>query len=186
VEDIINYDNGKLLQKAKSKVLFLAFCMEFSSFYQFMCDESLDEFKTSLPIQLDATCNGFQHLAFLSNEKKLFEELNIQKSTEKEEPGDLYNYILIRLDVMIQDKLQSDSLDPKLRANYERLHRFVWSRSDIKKAIMTIPYNATKRTISDYIKDSLEYISTDIEKLEDKKYIKRRGKKVLITEKKIN
>lgn len=184
VEDIINYDNGKLINKAKSKVLFLSFCMEFVQFYGFICDESAVQFKTYLPIQLDATCNGFQHLALLSNEKKLFEQLNITKSPTSEEPGDLYNYILFRLDGMLRDKLKSDNLNPKLRESYERLHEFVWSRSDIKKAIMTIPYNASRRSISKYIKDSLEFLSYNSEQLDEPKYvINKLKKKVKITNK---
>lgn len=46
--------------------------MEFKRFYNFYCDESLTHFETYLPIQLDATCDGFQHMALLSNEKTLF------------------------------------------------------------------------------------------------------------------
>ena len=51
--------------------------MEFKRFYNFYCDEDSVYFETSLSIQLDATCNGFQHMALLSNETKLFKELNL-------------------------------------------------------------------------------------------------------------
>ena len=34
-EDILNYNNGKLLAKAKDKLLFLAFCMEYKRYMQF-------------------------------------------------------------------------------------------------------------------------------------------------------
>ena len=60
--DIVNYENGILLNKANNKVLFLSFCMEYKNFHHQY------SFYTYLPIQLDATCNGFQHLALLSNE----------------------------------------------------------------------------------------------------------------------
>lgn len=67
LHNIINYDNGILLKDAKEKLTFLAFCMEYKRFYDFYPNENTVEFKTYLPVQLDATCNGFQHMALLSN-----------------------------------------------------------------------------------------------------------------------
>lgn len=46
--------------------------MEYKRYMQFRDDENTFEFYTYLPIQMDATCNGFQHLALLSNEGTLF------------------------------------------------------------------------------------------------------------------
>jgi DNA-directed RNA polymerase len=93
--DIINYENGKLLENAKEKVLFLAFCIEYKKYPEFINDDELSEFKSYLPVQLDATCNGFQHLALLSNEKKIFEVLNLT-NTDKE-PKDFYSFLLHKL-----------------------------------------------------------------------------------------
>lgn len=51
--------------------------MEFKRFYNIYNAENLTHFETYLPIQLDATCNGFQHMTLLTNETKLFKELNL-------------------------------------------------------------------------------------------------------------
>ncbi len=67
-KNILDFDNGILLNKAKDKLLFLSFCMEFKRYNDFLLNENTMEFRTYLPIQLDATCNGFQHMALLSNE----------------------------------------------------------------------------------------------------------------------
>lgn len=73
--------NHKLLLKAKDKLLFLSFCIEYKRYIEFLYKENAQIFYTYLPIQLDATCNGFQHMALLSNEKTLFKELNLEKDT---------------------------------------------------------------------------------------------------------
>lgn len=77
IDNIINSDNGILLTSAKDKIFFLSCCMEYKRFYEFFIDENKMEFHTSFTICLDATCNGFQHMALLSNEDMLYEELNL-------------------------------------------------------------------------------------------------------------
>lgn len=46
--------------------------MEFKRYDEYLKDENMYDFNTYLPIQLYATCNGFQHMALLSNETTLF------------------------------------------------------------------------------------------------------------------
>lgn len=46
-----------------------------------------------MPILLHATCNGFQHLAILSQESKLYAELNLTTPV----PNDFYTFLLGKL-----------------------------------------------------------------------------------------
>lgn len=107
--------------------------MEFVRFYNFYIDENAMEFHTYLPIQLDATCNGFQHMALLSNEDTLFKELNLvsnSKTKDKDisniEPNDFYNFLLYKLVNLFQNKLdQGDVIDNKSKGSSERLAKFI-------------------------------------------------------------
>lgn len=159
IKDIINYKDGYLIQKAKNKCLFLAFCIEYTRFYKFLQSDSI-EFETYLPIQLDATCNGFQHLALLSNETKIFKELNLTKSTRKEDPKDLYTYLINKLTLKFKENSTLENISEDKIARYKRLNTVLWAvlwdRKNIKKAIMTIPYNASLNSITQYIKDTLK------------------------------
>lgn len=56
------------MSKAKSKLIFLSFCMEYKRLHNYFSNQEVQLFNTYLPIQLDATCYGFQHMALLSNE----------------------------------------------------------------------------------------------------------------------
>lgn len=164
LDNIMSYENNILLSKAKDKLLFLAFSIEFKRFYNFYINPDLLEFKTYLPIQLDATCNGFQHMALLSNEKELFEQLNLTSTSQDNPPKDFYNFLLHKLRVMFKSKLdKGESIDIKTNGSYERLQNFLWTRSPIKKAIITIPYNSTSNSMKNYIIEYLERVGWDEE-----------------------
>lgn len=77
-EDIINYENNKLVAKASEKIAFVSLCMEYKRYVEFLQSSTETSFYSYLPVRLDATCNGFQHMALLSNEYGLFEKLNFK------------------------------------------------------------------------------------------------------------
>lgn len=156
-KNIIDYDNCILLKNAKHKLLFLYFCMEYKRFYEFYIDENASIFHTRLPIQLDATCNGFQHMALLSNEDTLFKELNLVRNNSKDsKPKDFYNFLLHKLTSLFEQNVVNGLLtDNKTSGSYERLYKFIWDRSYIKKTIMTIPYNVSDMSMKKYLKDCL-------------------------------
>jgi hypothetical protein len=130
----------------------LAFCLEakrFDNFY-YSCNSSV--FSTYLPIQLDASCNGFQHLALLSDEVGLFEELNL---SESDEPKDFYTFILNKVNTHLQAKLVKLEGEDKLCVI--RLLKLSLKRSNLKQLIMTKPYNASLYSMTNYLADSLVY-----------------------------
>jgi DNA-directed RNA polymerase len=78
LENIINFKNGILLNKAEDKLLFLGFCFEFNKYIQAL-NHKEPYFLTNLPVQFDAACNGLQHLTLLvaSADVALANELNL-------------------------------------------------------------------------------------------------------------
>jgi hypothetical protein len=67
-------------------------------------------FYTYLPIQLDATCNGYQHLALLTKEIKILGKLNLDKSTHEDDPNDFYRFTLIMLKSYIDNEINRVTL----------------------------------------------------------------------------
>lgn len=155
LNDIINYANGILLLQAKDKLLFLSFCIEYKRYINFFNDENAYEFHTYLPIQLDATCNGFQHLALLSNENILFKELNLTVTGDR--PNDFYSFLIHRLDNKFNNEIEKGNKIEN-EGSYVRLVDFIFTRSNVKKAIMTIPYNATPRSMRKYLVSEMEFV----------------------------
>lgn len=178
-DNIINYENNILINKAQDKLLFLSFCIQYKRYIEFIQNENNSEFKTYLPVQLDASCNGFQHMAMLSNERVLFEELNLVIPKHKKatinnivsnvkegegyiQPKDFYNFILYKVTTKLQKQIDKGIIvDEKTKGNYESLSKFLWSRNMIKKAIMTIPYNASSRSMRTYLKEQLTFHSEE-------------------------
>lgn len=117
--------------------------MEFKRFYDFYTNENDTQFHTYLPIQLDATCNGFQHMALLSDEVSLFKNLNLVTNSESKgksknsiPASDFYSFLLHKLINYFKEKLDGgEILDSKgkgtVKGSLERLFKFVWNRTHI-------------------------------------------------------
>ena len=166
-EKIIDFENSDLVGKAEEKFLFISFCIEMKRFNNFLNNEYIHEFKTYLPIQLDGTCNGFQHLALLSNETELFETLNLFEAKKSDDPKDFYGHIITILNVHLENKKSNSKITEEIDS-YDRLLKLGISRSNVKPVIMTKPYNAKDKTLVKYIKDTLIYSHLDKRLVKDK------------------
>lgn len=114
---------------------------------------------TNLPIQLDATCNGFQHLTLLVDDLALSKELNLNESSWNDNPKDFYNFIAFKVKNFFDIKLDESQagklvLSPEDKESYKKLARLEIYRVLIKKAVMTIPYNVSTSSIIEYIKEN--------------------------------
>ncbi len=142
LDDIINFRNGKLILQSENKLLFIAFCFEYNRLLQSYNNDNYS-FETYLPIRLDATCNGYQHLALLSLDPNLAQEVNLTKSTWDDIPKDLYSFIGTNLVSLYRNKLSYNNLTDLDREGYNRLASLEILRSVLKPAIMTKPYNVS-------------------------------------------
>lgn len=98
--------------------------MEYRRLHSCFSNQEVQYFNTYLPIQLDATCNGFQHMSLLSNEESLFKELNLV--ADGDTPKDFYNFILDKLMTIIDKQVCTNKFEnPEQRDSYMRLQKFI-------------------------------------------------------------
>nr|QWO71374.1 RNA polymerase [Termitomyces sp. DKA64] len=156
LQDIINFENGVLLNKAENKLIFLSFCFEFKKYIQAINNKDTF-FISHLPIQLDASCNGFQHLTLLIDDLALSKELNLSESYCTDVPKDFYSFVGLKIKDYFYSQLENNKgLSTEDKLSYQKLANLNLHRTLIKKAVMTIPYNASVQSIVNYIKEGFE------------------------------
>ena len=69
--------------------MFLACSLELQGYYK-----DPNNFISHLPILLDGTCNGLQHLSAIANDINLAEKVNICESVDTDDPKDVYSELL--------------------------------------------------------------------------------------------
>ena len=153
IDDIMNFYNGKLIKQAENKLMFIAFCFEYNRLLDSFDNVNTTYFDTYLPIRLDATCNGYQHIALLSLDTNLGRELNLTKSSKNDTPKDYYSFIGINLVSLYIKKLKLPKLSELDRECYTRLSKLDVIRNLLKGPVMIKPYNATPFKIVDKIKE---------------------------------
>ena len=124
-------DNRCEWENAEEPWQFLAACIEYHQ-----CIVTKERDWTNLPIAVDATCSGLQILAGLARDKATARLVNVLPG---EQPQDAY-------------KVVAEAAKPKLP---EKLAALL-DRKVTKRTVMTIPYNATKHSNRQYIRDALK------------------------------
>lgn len=132
---------------ADKPVQFLAFCFAYHA--------ALNGEDVYLPVQIDGTCNGLQHISALTGDVDLAKAVNVLKNdvsnsaidNNEERPSDIYT-LLSDVSVKNFDKYKEEKRNDILNIAYkwlsENSDRKSWiSRKTAKKVLMTIPYGAS-------------------------------------------
>ncbi len=140
-------DGQRFWCEADKPYQFLAACFEWAGYKR----EGIN-FVSHLPIQMDATCSGLQHLSALLLDEVGGKAVNLVPG---DEPADIYSEVKRVLISMVEQ----DAVDGVGMAHVwkERIDRKI-----CKRAVMTYPYSVTKRGVVDQLMDELDerYVET--------------------------
>jgi hypothetical protein len=157
-DNILNFKNGILLREADSKLLFIAFCFEYIN-YKNSLNNNLTFFISYFPIQLDATCNGYQHLSLLTGDEPLAGQLNLIGDDINTIPKDFYSYVGLKFKDYLKQiilEIEKSGKDLDSIESYKKLLNIDIQRKLIKIPIMVKPYNASLFQMVEYIKKEFE------------------------------
>lgn len=115
---------------------FLAFCKEWA-----MAVAEGDDFVSHLPVALDGSCNGLQHLSAILSDEVGGKAVNLLPA---ELPQDIYTEVLDRV---------VDTLRVKAASGEPTAQKWLplMARKVVKRPVMTLPYGATKQGFADQI-----------------------------------
>ena len=132
-------DGDRFWTDADDPWCFLATCREWHLAHE--CDNPAD-FPSHLPIPLDGTCNGLQHLSLMGRDPVGAVATNCSASEERH---DLYQTVADEVSRLVSEDAT---------AGVEEAHYWITNgvtRSTVKRAVMTTPYGVTNRGIRDQL-----------------------------------
>ena len=102
----------------------------------------------SIPVQLDGTCNGLQHISAMFRDEVAAPYVNL---CDRETPQDIYGKVA----EIVKDRLLQASINLE-----DWAQRFLFSNVNIdrklcKKPVMTLPYGATLQGVEEFIYEGL-------------------------------
>lgn len=148
---------------ADSKINFTAFCLVMREL------EKDPNYKVNLPIFLDATCSGIQHLAALIRDLELASRVNLKPQTNDNKVEDIYSEIVDPINKEINDFGDKNILFGKFK-------EIKFDRKILKLSIMTKVYNVTIYGIAEQLADVLESREEIIERDSDDQYDRKEQK----------
>ncbi len=146
---------------ASKPMQFLAFCLAYRQW------KGGPEIPIHLPVQIDGTCNGLQHIAALTGDEDLARSVNVLPQ-QNGLPGDIYSELAKAaaesLGSLASESDEEHGLGLQLADRWlaESPARRGWiNRDTAKKVVMTIPYGASQGAQAHYV---LEAIAADFER----------------------
>jgi len=140
-DKIINIKENKFWLEGKEPFLFLSAALEYINVI------NNENYVSRLPIYIDATCNGLQHLAVMTQDINLGKYVNLLKSNKDDIPNDIYKEMSNKVIKNIKNLIEND-INGK---DFVKLSLLSINRSFIKRGIMTISYGSTIRGIFDQL-----------------------------------
>jgi DNA-dependent RNA polymerase len=142
----VSVDPGLIWRRkigAKEPFQFAAACLEFVA-----ADTHGPTYETHLPVWLDASSNGLQHLAIMRRDVKVAAMVNLKTRAGEPDHGiqDIYEIVGAHAR---QSLLADDDPSSRFWLDYEL-------RDLLKQPIMTLPYGVTKPGMLDQIKEACE------------------------------
>ncbi len=121
----------ELILKSKSPFLFSAFCLEMIKFNK---DKSV---KIKMPVFLDATCSGIQHLSGMVLDYELGKQVNlVYDDSENNKVKGIYQALSEPINKAINEY-------GKTHSEYKDLSNLYLTRDELKQPIMTQNYNVS-------------------------------------------
>lgn len=130
---IINLDKD-FINLANKKIQFTSFCIALKNY------ELNNDSLIKLPVFLDATCSGMQHLAAMLKDINLGTQVNLLTKSEDEDVNDLYQTVIDPINVGI-NKFGKENPE------HSSLEKVKLTREILKSSIMTQVYSVTVKGI---------------------------------------
>lgn len=161
LNNIIDIES-KFWLTAEQPLLFLTAALELKNYIK-----DPNNFKSRLPIFVDATCNGLQHLAAMVNDVNLAKYVNLLKSSCDDIPNDIYGEMAVKIKHNISKVIKQKIFNKKTGEleDFSKLENLHITRSFIKRGIMTIAYGVTVKGVCEQL------ISSQFDRVSDTKRV---------------
>lgn len=141
--------NFRAWTEADDPWLFLASCFEYLGYLNNGYNHV-----TYLPINVDGSCNGLQHLSAILKDEVGAKATNLIETTK---PNDIYNEVAVKVQQKISEDLKLDNAHEFAQAWNKKVDRKV-----VKRNVMTISYGATSFGMLEQLREDLEKDKKDI------------------------
>ena len=130
--------------EAEKPFSFLAFCFEFEGYLS-----NPGTFVSRLPVYIDASCNGSQHLSALSRDKEIARMVNIIPG---DRPGDLYTFIAAK----VWERLAKEEKELPVMAR--EMFPMIWKKGlMLRRDLERISKTGSKEGIEEKLNELLEF-----------------------------